>query len=434
MTPTRALLSLIAAFTALALIAVLVPVLAGLWLPAAGIALGVAVLDGLLVWRSNAPSVTRDVRQIMPVGVWSRVTLVVKNAAGRSLQLRVHDHHPPAFEVEALPVDLSLPALRKASVEYRVRPRQRGDHDFSGVDIVMRSPFGLWQRKSFRSLGTRVRVFPNFREVSHFVLLATENRLSQMGVRRRPRRGEGSEFHQLREYRAGDSLRQIDWKATSRYRKLISKEYQDERDQQVIFMLDCGRRMRHRENGRGHLDQALNALLLLAHVAMKQGDSIGLLAFGGTQRWYPPHKGENQMHQLLHQVYDIEASLDAADYLGAARELMPVQRRRALIVLLTNTRDEDHDELLRAVALLQKKHLVVVADLREALLDETLEQSVHDLDGALQFQAVNEYVERRSRNLDALRHHGSYALDLLPEQLPVALVNQYLAVKATGRL
>jgi uncharacterized protein (DUF58 family) len=346
----------------------------------------------------------------------------------------VHDHHPPDFEVRSLPVDLAIPPRRQARVDYQVRPRRRGDHRFAGLDLIVTSPLGFWQRKRFLALEDRVRVFPNFREVGRYALLATEHRLSQMGVRRRRRRGEGSDFHQLREYRAGDSLRQIDWKATSRFRKLISREYQDERDQQVIFMLDCGRRMRHCDAGRGHMDQALNALLLLAHVAASQGDSIGFMAFGGAQRWYPPLKGGNQLPHLLRQLYDLEASLSAADYLVAARELIPLQRRRALIVLLTNTRDEDHDDLLQAVRLLQKKHLVVVADLREAVLDQVLAQDVNDLDDALRFQAVNEYGERRTRNLEALRHQGSYALDLLPEQLPVALVNQYLAVKASGRL
>ncbi|MCP4992797.1 MAG: DUF58 domain-containing protein [Gammaproteobacteria bacterium] len=434
MIPSRLLLIITAILAGLAFVAVFLPQVASLWPPLAAVVLGVTLLDALLANVRPKLNIRRELRHSIPVGVWSKVTLELENDGGRSLRLRVHDHHPASFAMEGMPVDLALPTDRKARLVYRVKPGQRGDAMFKGTDLIISSPFGLWQRKRFTLLEEKVRVFPNFREVSHYTLLATENRLSQMGVRRRQRRGEGSDFHQLREYRAGDSLRQIDWKASSRYRKLISKEYQDERDQQVIFMLDCGRRMRHQEDGRGHLDQALNALLLLAHVASHQGDGVGFMAFGGTHRWYPPRKGGNQMRQLLHQVYDIESSLSAADYMMAARELMPVQRRRALVVLLTNSRDEDHEDLLQAVRLLQKRHLVIVADLRETLLDETLEQRVGDLDSALRFQAVNEYMESRNRNLELLRHHGAYALDLLAEQLPVALVNQYLTVKASGRL
>jgi len=319
-------------------------------------------------------------------------------------------------------------------VRYRARPPRRGDGAFRGLDLVVDSPLGLWQRKHFLVLPEVVKVFPNFREVSHYALLAVDHRLSQLGVRLRRRRGEGSDFHQLRSYRAGDSLRQIDWKATSRYQKLISKEYQDERDQQLVFLLDCGRRMRHADSGGEHLDQALNAMLLLAYVAARQGDAVGFMAFGGSRRWHPPQKGRDLVRRVLERTYDIESSVEAADFLAAARELASLQRRRALVVILTNSRDEDHTDLSQAVRILASQHLVVLADLREGLLDAALQQPVRDFDAALRFQAVNQYLQSRSRGHEALRHHGALTLDLLPQQLPVALVNQYLTIKASGSL
>ena len=100
--------------------------------------------------------------------------------------------------------------------------------------------------------------------------------------------------------------------------------------------------MRHIEQNNAHLDQALNAMLLLSHVASLQGDAVGFLAFGGTNRWFPPQKGGNLVRRLLARTYDLESSTDAADYLSAARELLPRQQRRALIIVMTNTRDEDH--------------------------------------------------------------------------------------------
>jgi len=434
MTPSRNLLLLTAALAALALLAAFVPGLALVWKPVAGVAAGAIILDGFLSRRLPALDLKREIRHSIPVGVWSPVRLHLGNPGGRSLQLRLHDHHPTAFAVEDMPRTLTLPARRVAHVGYRVRPRERGDATFEGTDLVIDSPLRLWRKKHYLARPDRVKVFPNFRDISHYVLLATDNRLSQIGIRQCQRRGEGNDFHQLREYRAGDSLRQIDWKASSRYQKLISKEYQDERDQQVIFLLDCGRRMRHAEDGRVHLDQALNAMLLLAYVAARQGDAVGFMAFGGTRRWYPPRKGGDLVKKLLHQIYDIESCPEAADYLMAARELMPLQRRRALLVILTNTRDEDQHDLRQAVQLLTRRHLVVIADLREALLDEALQQRIGDFDGALRFQAVNDYLDSRTRSHESLRHHGALTLDLLAPQLPVALVNQYLSIKATGAL
>lgn len=434
LSPTRRLLAAGVVLVALALAVALYAAGTGWWTAALGLVVGGAIWDGAAVRLGAVPAVARDVDTVMPLGAWSRVELVIENTGRPDRQLVLHDHYPGEFEVESMPGQLVVPPGSRALISYRVRPQARGDHHFTGVDLLIRSPFGLWDRKLFVPLPRQVRVFPNFREVGRYAMLATDNHLSRMGVLRRRQRGEGSDFLQLREYRLGDSLRQIDWKATSRYRRPISKEYSDERDQQIIFMLDCGRRMRHREGGREHLDQALNAFLLLAHVVVTQGDGVGLLTFGGDHRWYPPAKSRGRVRDLLESIYDLGAAPEAADYLAAAESLMPAQRRRALIVLITNTRDEDQHELLQALSLLKRRHLVVVADVREQLLDETLTRPATDLDGALRFQAVNDYLERRRNNLRSLRHHGHYALDILPDQLPVALVNQYLAIKASGRL
>ncbi|MCW8908340.1 MAG: DUF58 domain-containing protein, partial [Sedimenticola sp.] len=378
MTPSRQLLWLVLLLALLALARAFYPALDMLWLSLSGVATGVVLLDALLGWQPPALVLERDVRHTLPVAAWSTVTLRLNNTGERPLRLLLHDHHPGRFQVEGLPQRLELPARRALHATYRVRPERRGDAEFTGCDLLIRSPLGFWQRRHFRPLQDRVKVFPNFQQIGRYALLATDHRLSQMGVRRRQRRGEGNDFHQLREYRAGDALRQIDWKASSRYRKLISREYQDERDQQVLFLLDCGRRMRHADGARVHLDEALNALLLLAHVASQQGDAVGLLTFGGERRWLPPHKGGGVVRELLSRTYDLEATHEAADFPVAARELMSLQKRRALVVLLTNTRDEDQGDLLAAVSLLKRRHLVVVANLRESLLDEVLEAPVRE--------------------------------------------------------
>ncbi|MBQ0757985.1 MAG: DUF58 domain-containing protein, partial [Amphritea sp.] len=320
MTPSRRAVLLATVILLLALLTQFWPSLTLLRDLIVAIVIGALLLDLLLQRREPVPEIKRELRGSIPVGVWSEVKLQVTNFGNRPQWLTLHDYHPSNYAVEGLPAQLTIPADRTARVTYRLRPNQRGDGEFKGVDLVTVSPFGLWQRKQYLSLPETVKVYPNFRTVSQYTLLATDHHLSQLGIKQRLRRGEGSDFHQLREYRGGDSLRQIDWKATSRYHKLISREYQDERDQQILFMLDCGRRMRHLEDDSGHLDQALNAMLLLAYVAAEQGDSVGFKTFGGVQRWFPPVKGGTVVRQMIAGTYDIEATLEAADYLEAARE------------------------------------------------------------------------------------------------------------------
>ncbi|MEW8353334.1 MAG: DUF58 domain-containing protein [Candidatus Thiodiazotropha sp.] len=434
MKPTNRLITASVLLMLPALPAVWYPLWALPWKLAAALLLALALIDLLQLRRLPAPEVIRNARTSIPVGLWTGVELTLRNPSETALELVVHDHHPQHFEVEMQPQSLFLPPQRQAGLHYRVLPKRRGEGCFNGTDIIIRSPLGLWRQKRFVDHLTRVRVFPNFREIARYALLATDNHLSQMGVRRRQRRGEGSDFHQLREYRTGDSLRQIDWKASSRYRRLISKEYQDERDQQLVFMLDCGRYMHHEDERGAHLDHALNAMLLLCYVADRQGDAVGFLSFGGDERWQPPMKGGDVVRRLLDRTYDLESTLQASDYLAAAQKLMPLQRRRALVIILTNSRNEERGELMKAVSLLVRRHLVVIADLHEASLDRVVHTPVVDLQGALRFQAVMDYLGQRKQGHERVAHRGALMIDCQPQQLPVTLVNAYLDVKGSGVL
>jgi uncharacterized protein (DUF58 family) len=433
-TPTRRLIAAFGLLLLPALLAVWYSFWGYVWLAGSVLLSLMAMVDLWRLRRIPLPMAQRELHTTIPVGVWSRVQLQLENRAHNKLLVSVHDHHPADFDVRDQPLTLELAAQRQLTIQYQIQPRSRGDKQFAGVDLVIHSAWRFWLWKRFRDHKTQLRVYPNFRKIAHFALLATDNHLSQMGVRRRQRRGEGSDFHQLREYRLGDALRQIDWKASSRYRKLISKEYQDERDQQLVFLLDCGRHMRHRDEQGAHLDHVLNAMLLLSYVADRQGDGVGFLSFGGIERWQPPIKGGDLVRRILDRSYDIEPTLEAADYLSAARQLMSLQNRRALVVILTNSRTEEQSELQKAVSILTRRHLVVLADLHEASLDQVLQQPVRDRQGALRFQAVVDYLGARRESHERLQYRGSLVLDSRPQQLPINLVNAYLDVKASGAL
>lgn len=434
MRPSGRTVALVFALMLLAGGAAFVPVMLTVWKIAAALAAGLVFLDFCRGRRPPDIELKRNIQPILPVGGWSRVELEFKNPENQALTLRVFDHYPAHCETAAHPLSLSLPPGARQGVSYFVRPRKKGDMAFAGMDLLIRSPMALWWKKRGVAQRELIRVFPNFREIKKFTLLATDNRLSTIGIKKRQKRGEGSDFESLRDYRPGDSFRQIDWNKTSRYLKPITKEYQDERDQQVVFLLDCGRRMRHADADQTHFDQVLNAMLLLSHVAIRQQDAVGFLTFGGIRDWFPPQKNARTLNRMLNRIYTMEPTAEAADYLSAARTLATLQKRRSLIILLTNSRDEDHEDLVAAMAILRKKHLVLLADLREKVLDVCLQQPVADFDGAVLFNSVCSYLEKRKKQHNALYHRGVLALDILAEQLPPALVNEYLMIKAAGRL
>jgi uncharacterized protein (DUF58 family) len=398
-----------------------------------GLAL-VAALDALDALRQPAPRVVRRVPPAVPVGVGSRVVLSVENASSRVLRLELADHHPTQASTEGLPITLQIAPGERAESEYQLWPTARGDHRFGRCEVRIASALGLWRVHRRCGAPLDIRSYPNFRAAVGYELLAADNRLGALGIRRRRRRGEGLEFHQLREYRAGDTLRQIDWKATARMQRTISREYQDERDQQIVFLLDCGRRLHTRDGERSHFDAALDAILLAAHVALRQGDAVGLMTFSGERRWLAPRKGVAQANALLDSVYDLTSGARAADYTAAARDLMASVRKRALVIVVSNVRDEDTDELRSSLRLLSRRHLVLLASLREAALGEALAQPIGDLDAALRVASIRLYLEQRSAALRTLERSGALLLDSEPDALPVALVNRYFDIKAAGIL
>ena len=389
-----------------------------------------ALLDAFRLKRLPSPRLSREIPGSLALGRWSDVQLILEHDFSQPLSVQIFDHVPSGLDFEHLPLIVELQPGQHSRIDYRLRPLKRGYFSFEHCDINLPSPLGLWSDKRILDVADNTRVYPDFARLYGGQLLAVDNWLSQLGVRQRQRRGLGLEFHQLREFREGDSLRQIDWKATARQRTPIAREYQDERDQQIIFMLDCGRHMRSQDGELSHFDHALNACLLLSYVALRQGDAVGLSTFASEQpRYLAPVKGTSHLNTLLNSVYDLNSSQRSADYQAAATQLLARQKRRALVVLVTNLREEDDDELLPAVKRLSRQHQVLVASLREDLLDTLRQSPVQTLPEALAYCGTVDYLNARAELHERLNAHGVLVMDALPGNFGAALVTRYLGWK-----
>jgi uncharacterized protein (DUF58 family) len=457
--PTRRTLGLIAVLTgaglAVAFDADLVPAFALLALAAAA----ALITDALIAWMRGCPvDVGRTTALAWSVGVGELVTLELRTMAPATPVLgalqklaptlvgNLIDGYPSDCKVTGQPCTFALAPGQLLKIAYRAIAPDRGLHTFVNVEIRLASVIGLWTWRARCAVGptsvSQVRVFPDFARIAHYTLLAIDNRLSQIGVMRRRRRGEGMEFRQLREYRDGDSPRSIDWKATGRQGKLIAREYQDERNQQIVFLLDCGLRMRAREvqSDEGepplsHFDHTLNAMLLLSYVALRQGDGIGMSTFSHeTPRHFAPRRSQATLKLLMNSVYDLEPSLLAPDFLKASEDLLLRLRKRSLVVVLTNLRDEDDDTLGPAMSLLRRRHLTLVASLREPGLAQLRSRPVDGFDAALAYASATEYLMARDRTIASLRKKGVQCIDVEASSLPIALVNQYWHMKRSGIL
>lgn len=425
---------LLLALFILAVVLAFLPDYAAEWQVFVYLFVGIMLADALSIQGKRYIKIERDVMHALSLGAWSNVELTLHNRYRYPVKLEIFDHVPQQLEYEGLPITISIPARNWAKVNYRVKPIVRGPTEFNKVQFRVFSVLGLWKKNVIQPLVSEIRNYPNFSSVMKYTLLATDQRLNQMGILKKRRRGEGLDFHQLREYRDGDSLRQIDWKATARTHKLISRDYQEERDQQIIFLVDCGRRMLAQDDQLSHFDHTLNAILLLSHVALRQGDAVGLMTFSGDERWIPPRKSVANVNSILNSIYDLQPSLLSPDYSRAAMELMKRQKRRALIVLITNLRDEDTDELLPALQIMRKRHLVLLASMQESAINTLLNTDVHGFESALNHASAQHYLGYRRDAHQKIDGAGVLYLDVMPQELPINIVNRYLDVKSSGQL
>jgi uncharacterized protein (DUF58 family) len=284
-------------------------------------------------------------------------------------------------------------------------------------------------------------VYPDFARITQYTLLATDNpaiadrRAAAKTPRRRPR------FPSIARYRSGDTSRQIDWKATARVGKLTSREYQDERDQRIVFLVDCGQRMRAHEGSAddveralSHFDHALNALLLLAYVALRQGDAVGVQTFGHADpRWFAPRKSVATVNFLLSGC-SISSPVTPRRIPRGGERLYARLTRRTLVVIVTNLRDEDDSQVLPALRLLRRRHLTLVrtcaSRARPGGETRVRERSTTRWPTGRPPNTLS----ARAATIARLRREGARVIDAHPQELPRMLVNQYWQMKRAGEI
>src|SRR3954470_6374980 len=438
-----AALGILAAALLAALVAGL-PVGAGALAATVGVlgVLAAGVLDylsSLRAWQQAAPRMTRRLPAAFAIGVERPIELAIETGGERRWVCRLYDRADGSLATEGLPMTLELCAAARLTATYTVTPTERGEVVFAPADVRVQSRWGFCELLQRLGGEDRRRVYPDFAQVARYAWLASDRRLHEIGVKTYRQRGQGTDFKQLSEYRTGDPVRHIDWRATLRHQKPIVRQFQDERDQCVLLLVDCGRRMRADDRGQAigttHFDQVLNAVMLFSHVALAQGDAVGAMTFGtppGDARVFHPRKGSGALNALMSELYAVQPAPTHSDYLEAAQGLLRRFPRRALVIVITNFRDEDGAELRQALRLLRSRHLVLVASLRERVLRELISQPLHSSGAAIEVASAHMYDQERRAAFAALATRDGMMVDAEPERLGVELVNRYLAIKRAG--
>lgn len=372
----------------------------------------------------------------LPLNVEAQVVLQVSNAGRVPIVATVQDDVPPTLSREMVTIELAVGPGQRRRVSYRVVPTRRGDQQLGRVFLQYQTPFRIAERWAAADLTQVVRVYPNLEEAKRHTIYLIRSRQIELEKRLKRQRGLGREFESLREYREGDEWRDICWTATARRAKLIAKVYQIERSQAVWIVLDAGRLLRARIGALAKLDFAVNAALGLAQVALYSGDQIGLLAYGRKpQQRLSPARGSAHLRALIERLSLVTDEPFEAHHTRAAELLLAAQKRRSLIVWLTDLAEAAATpDVIEGASLMTRRHLVLFAVLSQPELTRLAVQRPRDSIEMYRVAAAQEMLHRRALLLGQLRQQGALAVELEPGQLSTGLVNHYLDIKERSLL
>ena len=382
-------------------------------------------------------SIKREFAGRFAVGAENEVRIQMQNSTARPVSIIVKDEYPPAMALGGLrEAQVTIEAQHSAALIYQLKPPRRGRFEFGQIAVRFLSRLGLVWCETKAGEQQFVKVYPNMSRAREAELKALGARALVAQHRRTSWRGEGREFESMRDYVRGDELRHISWTATARRGKLTTRQYQIERDQNILIALDAGRLMTARIENETKLDSAVHAALALMSAAGRAGDNCGLVVFGRRIKAYlPPNRGRDQLDSALEALYPIEPEMIEPSYARAFEFIAANCKRRSLVVLLTDLVDEEGSrELLTSLRLLRPRHLPLVVTIADRDLKAVVRETPLSGRDLFTQSVAEEIIHHREGALRMVESQGGLALDVTAAVLAPALLEKYLQVKERGLL
>jgi uncharacterized protein (DUF58 family) len=427
-----------------------------LWLFAPGVGLAgaaawwPALLAAVVIWnalvlvafvlderaaRANGVQVSRASPEVVMRGKPFEVRFTLENRSGRPVTISVDDHFPDGVEPREIAFEEPLPAGATRVRTFALKGLRRGRHPLSPSTITCVGPLGL-SRSTRESVGegaaAALSVIADVSALGRFEALRRHRRLHEMGIATARVRGQGTEIDALRPYAVGDPYAAISWKATARRGRPVVRETRAERRQNVLLILDCGRRMAREVAGRSRLDHAIEAALLLADVAIRSDDRVGLVAFAErVVVAVAPQGGPAHLHRLATATHALFPILREPPYLAITRMILTRFPRRSLTVLFTDAMEPSSlESLAGCVRQLSARHLVLVVLFRDEYIERARREAIADVADLFRVGAASDLALERAKALEALRRSGALVIEAAAESLSTTVVNRYLEVKA----
>lgn len=199
------------------------------------------------------------------------------------------------------------------------------------------------------------------------------NRLSQnifSGAYRSAFKGRGMSFSEVREYRIGDDMRDIDWNVTARYAKPFIKVYEEERELTMLLLVDVSKSGLFGTSGRTKRQLIAEIAGTLAFSTITNNDKVGVIFYSNkVEKFIPPGKGRKHVLHILDEILTLEAEEPGTDLSEALVFANNVQKKRATVFVLSDFIDESGYD--RTLSIVRRKHDVMamqVYDEHEATL------------------------------------------------------------------
>jgi uncharacterized protein (DUF58 family) len=395
------------------------------------------VADGVCLWPRRGIRAGRQCSDRFSNGDDNEVRLWVENDYPFTIRLEIIDEIPPVFQRRDISFRLSLSAKSdRQAIVYQLRPVKRGIYGFGHLRVFAATRLGLLCRRYTCATPQDVKVYPSYLKLHQYEFLAIHQNLSETGIKRIRRVGHQTEFEQIKDYVQGDDYRTINWRATARRHQLMVNVYQDERSQQIYHLIDKGRVMQQAFRGMTLLDYAINATLVLSHVAVRKEDKAGLITFADqidTMLTASRHAGH--MQQMLETLYGQQTDFGETDFSALCVHVNKHVQRTSLLIVYTN--------FIGMVALrrqlpylqqLSRRHRVLVVFFEDEELVDYASTPADSVEEQCRHIMAEKFIYEKQLMVSTLRQYGIYALLTAPDHLTVDVVNKYLEMKSQGLL
>ncbi|KPK76057.1 MAG: hypothetical protein AMJ79_08505 [Phycisphaerae bacterium SM23_30] len=436
MLPSRRLISMVFAAAPIFLGGTFFEPLTGLGVVYVIFLLVYMVFDAVLLVRRRQITIEREIPERISLSVPVRIAFQVRNTSRRRLDIYLAEQLPVGLEAQPAQCSGTFDPRASGTLQYRLVARRRGRHLLNQLDVRILPRMGLFYRQYVVKMPAAVQVFPNLVDPKRYELMIRRGQPYEQGWARLRQVGQGSEFESLRYYLEGDDVSRIDWKATAKRSRVIVKNYEPQRQQNVLVALDLGRATAGEFQGVSRLDYLINATLMLAYVCLRQGDWFSLVAFSNRiENYLPPVRNLKSVERAARALYELEPRLVESDYDAACRFMGLKNRKRSLICLMTDIIDRQANaDVLGYLARFARYHLPLLVTLTNPEIKMVADEPLSKCQDHYSKATALDVLAARQEALTAMRHQGVLVLDVEPKKLTLQLINRYLEIKTTRRL